>query len=66
MASDGSVTRARELFARMGELLLELFAGEDRRVRLVIARVAATAYPGDGSELRARWHAGPAVNPQVE
>jgi hypothetical protein len=50
----------------MGELLLELFAGEDRRVRLVIARVVATAYPGDGSELRARWHAGPAVNPQVE
>ena len=66
MTSDSSITRARELFARMGELLLELFAGEDLRVRQVIARVAATAYPGSGSELRTRWRADLAANPRVE
>jgi hypothetical protein len=69
MANDGSTTRRPGgLFARMGELLFALVAGEDLRVRQVIARVVARAHPGDGSELRARWHAGHdlVANPRVE
>jgi hypothetical protein len=57
-----------EFAAWLGRLLIALVAGEDLRVRQVIARAAAGAHFGQGLDSKARRHAGhdPVARPQVE
>ena len=57
-----------EFVAWLGRLLIALVAGEDLRVRQVIARAAARAHAGQGLDPKTRRHAGhdPVANPQVE
>lgn len=69
MASHSCNTRAPgEFVAWLGRLLNALVAGEDLRVRQVIARAAARARAGHGLDLKTRWYAGPdlAADPRVE
>jgi len=66
MANHSGNTRVSgEFVAWLGRLLV---AGEDLRVRRVIARAAARAYDGHGLDLKTRWYAGPdpAADPRVE
>ena len=44
--------------AWLGRLLTALVAGEDLRIRQVIARAAARARAGQGLVMKTRWHAG--------
>ena len=69
MANRRSNIRASgELVARLGRLLMTLFAGEDLRVRQVIAQAVIRARPGRDPDMKARWHAryDPAATPRVE
>jgi hypothetical protein len=69
MANHSSNTRSPgEFVAWLGRLLIALVAGEELRVRQVIARAAATAHAGHGLDLKTRSHAGPdpAADPRVE
>ena len=61
-------TTSGELFARLGRLLMALVAGEDLRVRRVIAQAVTRARPGRGLDMKTRWHVrhDPAVRPRVE
>lgn len=54
--------------ARLGRLLIALVAGEDLRIRQVIARAAARARAGQGLDIKTRWHSGHdlAGDPRVE
>jgi hypothetical protein len=63
-----SATASGELFARLGRLLMTLVAGEDLRVRRVIAQAVTRACPGRGLDMKTRWHVrhDPAVSPRVE
>jgi hypothetical protein len=69
MANQSCNTRAPGKFvAWLGRLLIALVAGEDLRVRRVIARAVARAYAGYGFDLKTRWYAGLdlAADPRVE
>lgn len=69
MANRRSNTSATgELVARLGRLLMALVAGEDLRVRQVIAQAVTRARPGRDLDIKARWHAryDPAAGPRVE
>jgi hypothetical protein len=69
MANHSGNTRAPgEFLAWLGRLLMALVAGEDLRVRQVIARAAARAHAGRGLDMKTRWYAGPdlAADPRVE
>lgn len=57
-----------ELVARLGSLLMALVAGEDLRVRQVIAQAVTQARPGRDLDVKTRWQArrDPAAGPQVE
>jgi hypothetical protein len=57
-----------EFIAGLGRLLMALVAGEDLRVRQVIARAVTRARPDRGLDLKARWHARHdlAADPRVE
>jgi hypothetical protein len=52
----------------LGRLLMALVAGEDLRIRQVIAQVVTRARPDCDLDRKTRWHAGrdPAAGPQVE
>lgn len=56
------------LVARLGSVLMALVAGEDLRVRQVIARAVTRARPGRDLDMKARWHGrhDPAARPRVE
>ena len=56
------------LVARLGSLLMALVAGEDFRVRQVIAQAVTRARPGHDLDMKTRWQArhDPAAGPQVE
>ena len=64
----GNIRAPGEFVAWLGQLLTALVAGEDLRVRQVIARAAARAYAGHASDLKTRWYAGPdlAADPRME
>ena len=69
MANDSRSTRyPGELVAWLGRLLIALVAGEDLRVRQVIARAVVRGHPSDDLEFKARWHARHdlAASPRVE
>ena len=69
MANHSGNTRAPgEFVAWLGGLLIALVAGEDLRVRQVIARAAARAHAGHGLDQKTRWQARDdlAANPRVE
>jgi hypothetical protein len=69
MANHCGNTRVSAKFvAWLGRLLIALVAGEDLRVRQVIARAAARARAGQGLDMKTRWHAGHdlAGDPRVE
>ena len=57
-----------ELVARLGKQLMALVAGEDLRVRQVIAYAVVRARPGRGLDLRTRLHArrDPAADTRAE
>jgi len=58
MANDSNNTTApNELVAWLAGLLMALVAGEDLRVRQVIAHAAIRARPGRGLDLRTRLQA---------
>ena len=60
MANDSSNARTPNGFvARLGGLLMALVAGEDLRVRQVIARTVTQARPDRGLDLKMRWHVRP-------
>jgi len=63
-----SIGGAGGLVARLGGLLMTLFAGEELRVRQVIARAVTRARPDGGLDWKMRWHArhDPAANSRVE
>ena len=54
--------------AWLGRLLMELVAGEDLRVRQVIARTVTHARSSHDLDLNTHWHArhGRAANPRAE
>jgi hypothetical protein len=56
------------LVARLGSLLMALVAGEDLRVRRVIAQAVTRARPGRDLDMKTRWQArhDPVAGPQVE
>jgi hypothetical protein len=66
----GNTLASGKFVAWLGGLLIALVAGEDLRIRQVIAHTAARAHAGLGLglNLKTRWHAGhdPAANPRVE
>ena len=64
----GNIRALGEFVAWLGRLLTALVAGEDLRVRQVIARAAARAQADHGLDLKTRWYAGPdlAADPRVE
>ncbi len=64
----GSTGAPSEFAVWLGGLLMAVVAGEDLRVRQVIARAAARAYAGHALDLKTRWYAGPdlAADPRVE
>ncbi len=69
MANDSRNTRyPGELVAWLGRLLIALVAGEDLRVRQVIARATAGAHFGQALDPKTRRHGGhaPVAGPQVE
>ena len=69
MASRLSNPSARgDLVTRLGRLLMALVAGEDLRVRQVIAQAVTRARPDRDLDMKTRWHAGldPAATPRVE
>lgn len=69
MANHSSNTRVSgELAARLGRLLIALFAGKDLRVREVIARGVARGRASRSLHLKTRWHAGHdlATDPRAE
>jgi hypothetical protein len=69
MANDGGNTGVSGKFvAWLGRLLIALVAGEDLRIRQVIARAAARARAGRDLDMKTRWHAGYdlAGDPRVE
>jgi len=69
MAIDRSNTGvSNELVAWLEGLLMTLVAGEDLRVRYVIARTVTRARSSHDLEFKTRWHArhDPAANPPVE
>jgi len=69
MTNHGSDIRgAGGLVAWLGGLLMMLFAGEELRVRQVIARAVTRARPDGGLDSKTRWHARHdlAADPRVE
>jgi hypothetical protein len=69
MASRRSNTSARgDLIVRLGRLLMALVAGEDLRVRQVIAQAVTRARPDRYLDMKTRWHVrhDPAASPRVE
>ena len=69
MASHRSSAMASgELVARLGRLLMALVAGEDLRVRQVIAQAVTKARPGRDLDMETRWPArhDPAASTRVE
>ncbi len=69
MASGRSNTNATGgLVARLGSLLMAMVAGEDLRVRRVIAQAVTRARPGRDLDMETRWHGrhDPAASPRVE
>ena len=69
MASRSSNTTALvETVARLGRLLMALFAGKDLRLREAIAGAAIRARPHHDLELMSHWHGrhNPASNRRVE
>ena len=63
-----SIRASGELVARLGRLLMTLVAGEDLRVRQVIAQAVTRARPGRDLDMKTRWRArhDRAVGPRVE
>ena len=57
-----------DLIAQLGRLLMALVAGEDLRVRRVIAQAVTRARPGRDLDMKKRWQArpDPAAGPHVE
>ena len=57
-----------DLTVRLGRLLMILVAGEDVRVRQVIAQAVTRARPDRDLDFKTRWLAGhdPASSPRVE
>jgi hypothetical protein len=69
MANNSSnISASKELITWLGGLLMALVAGEDLRVRHVIARAVTRARSGDDLEFKTRWPArhSLAANPPVE
>jgi len=69
MASRSSNTTASDgLVVRLGELLMALVAGKDRRLREAIASAVTRARLHDDLELMTHWHGrhDPASNRRVE
>lgn len=69
MASHSSNARISSGFiAWFGRVLMALVAGEELRVRRVIAGAVTRARRGHVLDLNANWHAGhgPAADPRVE
>jgi len=69
MASRRSNTSAGgDLIARLGRLLMALVAGEDLRVRQVIAQAVTRARPDRDLDMKTRWQVrhDPAASPRVE
>ena len=64
----GNTSAPGEFVAWLGRLLIALVAGEDLRVRQVIAHAAARTRAGHGFDPKTRRHAGhdPVADPQVE
>jgi len=63
-----SIKGAGGLVAWLGGFLMTLFAGEELRVRQVIARAVTRARPDAGLDSKMRWHARHdlAADPRVE
>jgi hypothetical protein len=61
-------SNAGGFIAWLGRVLMALVAGEELRVRRVIAGAVTRARRGHVLDLNANWHAGhdPAANPRVE
>jgi hypothetical protein len=69
MTSRRSNTSARgDLIVRLGRLLMALVAGEDLRVRQVIAQAVTRARPDRDLDMKTRWHVrhDPTASPRVE
>lgn len=69
MANRNSIARISSgLIAWFGRVLMALVAGEELRVRRVIAGAVTRARRGHVLDLNANWHTGhdPAANPRVE
>ena len=69
MATRRSNTSATaELVGRLGRLLMTLVAGEDLRVRQVIAQAVTRARPDRDLDMKTRWHVrhDRAAGPRVE
>ena len=69
MANRRSNASARgDLIVRLGRLLMALVAGEDLRVRQVIAQAVTRARPDRDLDMKTRWHVrhDPAASPRVE
>ena len=69
MANHSSNARVSSgVIAWLGRVLMALVAGEELRVRRVIAGAVTRARRGHVLDLNANWHAGhdPAANPRVE